>query len=86
MIPPMLGDEAQPRKSSLTMKPRWITDWKAKRRWQNNKKVCLRVSSLAEAGLDEIDLVLSHSRDEDHLHDPQDIPQVNLVSIRPGSG
>jgi hypothetical protein len=28
----------------------------------------------------EIDLVLSHSRDEDHLADEQDIPQVNLVS------
>jgi len=28
---------------------------------------------------DEIDQVLSHSRDEDHLADPEDIPQKNLV-------
>jgi hypothetical protein len=32
---------------------------------------------------DEIDLVLSHSRHEDRLNDPQDKPQENLVSITP---
>jgi len=32
---------------------------------------------------DEIDLVLSHSRDEDRLNDPKDIPQENLVSHTP---
>jgi chromodomain-helicase-DNA-binding protein 1 len=40
-----------------------------------------------EAGLggpaDEVDQVLSHSRDEDHLADPVDIPQENLVSSAP---
>jgi len=30
---------------------------------------------------DEIDQVLSHSRDEDHLTDPEDIPQKNLVCL-----
>lgn len=30
---------------------------------------------------DEIDLVLSHSRDEEHANDEKDIPQTNLVSI-----
>ena len=34
----------------------------------------------AETGEDEIDLVLSHSRDDEHTDDPRDIPQVNLVS------
>lgn len=28
---------------------------------------------------DEIDLVLSHSRDEEHASDPKDNPQTNLV-------
>ena len=35
---------------------------------------------VAGEGEDEIDLVLSHSRDEDHLQDEKDIPQINLVS------
>jgi chromodomain-helicase-DNA-binding protein 1 len=30
---------------------------------------------------DEIDQVLSHSRDEERLADPEDIPQENLVSV-----
>lgn len=30
---------------------------------------------------DEIDLVLSHSRDEEHAQDEKDIPQTNLVGI-----
>jgi chromodomain-helicase-DNA-binding protein 1 len=30
---------------------------------------------------DEIDQVLGHSRDEDHLSDAEDIPQTNLVSL-----
>ena len=41
----------------------------------------------AESGLpgyggevEEIDQVLSHSRDEDRLNDPTDVPQENLVS------
>lgn len=32
---------------------------------------------------DEIDLVLSHSRDEEHAKDEKDVPQTNLVSARP---
>lgn len=30
---------------------------------------------------DEIDMVLGYSRDEDHLNDPKDIPQENLVRL-----
>lgn len=30
---------------------------------------------------DEIDLVLSHSRDEEHAKDEKDVPQTNLVSV-----
>lgn len=36
---------------------------------------------IAENGnADEIDLVLSHSRHEEHSADEKDLPQVNLVS------
>lgn len=33
------------------------------------------------AAADEIDLVLAHSRDEEHASDPKDSPQTNLVSM-----
>lgn len=33
-----------------------------------------------EDDAEEIDLVLSHTRHEDRLADPRDIPQENLVS------
>ena len=39
------------------------------------------VTPVNTEGEDEIDLVLSHARDEEHLQDPKDIPQLNLVSI-----
>lgn len=38
------------------------------------------MSAVGEGEADEIDLVLSHSRHEDRLNDPKDIPQENLVS------
>lgn len=41
-------------------------------------------AAAAESDQDEIDLVLSHSRDEEHANDPKDIPQVNLVSLLRG--
>lgn len=43
-------------------------------------------ADVAENGdADEIDLVLSHTRDEEHASDPKDNPQTNLVcSAIPG--
>lgn len=40
----------------------------------------LTLTLAVEDDAEEIDLVLSHTRHEDRLADPRDIPQENLVS------
>jgi len=40
----------------------------------------IRLTTAVEDDTEEIDLVLSHTRHEDRLADPRDIPQENLVS------
>lgn len=37
------------------------------------------LTCLENGNADEIDLVLSHSRDEEHKNDEKDDPQTNLV-------
>lgn len=44
----------------------------------------MRFLIITDNGGEEIDQVLSHARDEDHLSDPKDIPQENLVGRHAG--
>ena len=63
------------------------TSWRAAAslRWKRPCKVRRLIGVHADIALislaetDEIDLVLSHARDEDRLDDPIDLPHTNLV-------